>query len=347
MKWINFHTERCPPAFIMITAFLSAVFLFTAQTTHGQLTFTSNQTKLIDFSTTISGVNNGIFEGTGFAPSPGAGQLDSDAFSTSGFSADNVAFGQTATSGDAARGTTSGGVSIGGIYGLTPDPALYIQPGESDFTPGSITLRIKNMGPTSIQQITVSYDVLILNDQNRSNTFNFSHSADDIDYTVVGTADYTSETAADQMPAVTRIGRGPIVIAGLNVSPGGFYYLRWTGDDAGGAGSRDEFGLDNISVAAQLVPTAARGRISGRVRDQRGRGLPLVAVMLTGGSLSEQLFTMTNSYGYYDFSDLPAGDTYVLQVFSKRYSFKQTSRVIRLEKNLTNADFIGRERPRN
>lgn len=347
MKLLIFHTDRRSPAFKLTPAFLSAIFLFTALIAHGQLTFTSNQTKLIDFSTTVSDVNNGIFEGTGFTPSPGAGQLDSDAFSTSGFSADNVAFGQTATSGDAARGTTSGGVSTGGIYGLITDPALYIQPGESDFTPGSITLRIKNMGPTNLQQITVSYDILILNDQNRSNVLNFSHSADDIGYTAVGTADYASATAADQMPVVTRIGRGPFIIAGLNVSPGGFYYLRWTGDDAGGAGSRDEFGLDNISVAAQFEPTAARGKISGRVRDPRGRGLPLVTVVLSGGALPEQLFTMTNSYGYYSFPDLPAGGVYVVQVFSKRFFFKQTSRVIRLEKNLTDADFVGRERTRN
>jgi hypothetical protein len=33
-------------------------------------------------------------------------------------------------------------------------------------------------------------------------------------------------------------------------------YLRWTGDDVSGSGSRDEFGLDNITVSAVPEPGA-------------------------------------------------------------------------------------------
>ena len=59
------------------------------------------------------------FTGSGFTPTPAAGQLDSDDWSISGFGT-NVAFGGTGTSGDAARGTdTDGGVGTGGVYAFT------------------------------------------------------------------------------------------------------------------------------------------------------------------------------------------------------------------------------------
>ena len=126
------------------------------------------------------------FTGAGFAldivSTPGA--LCSDAFSIDGFG-DNVAFGETVTTGDPARGITTEDVSTGGIYALDRmggDFALWIQPGGSDFTPGMITYRLVNNTGNTIQDLMVSYDILSFNDQDRSNSFNFSHSADNSTY---------------------------------------------------------------------------------------------------------------------------------------------------------------------
>ena len=44
------------------------------------------------------------FSGLGFSPSPATGQLDSDIFCVTGLSDGNLAFGDTATTGDFARG---------------------------------------------------------------------------------------------------------------------------------------------------------------------------------------------------------------------------------------------------
>jgi hypothetical protein len=41
-------------------------------------------------------------------------------------------------------------------------------------------------------------------------------------------------------------------ISGLAVAPGGYLYLRWSSDDAGGSGSRDECGLDDVQLSANL-----------------------------------------------------------------------------------------------
>jgi hypothetical protein len=37
------------------------------------------------------------------------------------------------------------------------------------------------------------------------------------------------------------------------VADGDFLYLRWTGNDVLGSGSRDEYGLDNIQVTALMA----------------------------------------------------------------------------------------------
>ncbi len=323
-------------AFILITC-------GTVLTGFGQLSFTANGTQTIDFSTTISGVNNGTFDGSGFTPTPAVGQLDSDAFAITGFSDGNLAFGGTQTTGDFARGGTTGSITTGGIYAYTTNPAIYIQPGGSDFTPGDITLRIQNNGTTNIQQFTISYDILVFNDTDRANSFNFSFSSDNVTYSPVGAADFTSTETADGVPMVTTVGRGPIVISGLSITPGAFFYLRWTGDDVSGAGNRDEFGIDNIAVTAQFQPTAAPGTVQGRARTADGQGLKFVVIMLSGGNLPEPIYATTNHFGYYRFTDIPVGQSYVLQATSGRYRFQNPSRLINLDESITDEDFISED----
>jgi hypothetical protein len=88
------------------------------------------------------------FAGTGFAPSPAAGQLDSDTWALNGLSDGDTAWGGTYTTGDYARGIDEDGASTGGIYafdvvsGAGTDYILGVQPTDADFTPGAIYLRL-------------------------------------------------------------------------------------------------------------------------------------------------------------------------------------------------------------
>lgn len=75
---------------------------------------------LIDFDNTIPGVNAGAFAGAGFSPTPAAGQLNSNAFITGGWSdaPGSIGFGATSpTTGDFARGINAGATGTGGIWG--------------------------------------------------------------------------------------------------------------------------------------------------------------------------------------------------------------------------------------
>lgn len=321
--------------------------------TYGQLSLTNaNASQTIDFSTTIAGVNNGAYNGTGFQPAPAAGQLDSDAWAVTGWSDGSLAFGGTATAGDFARGSSAGtGVTTGGFYALTgviaSAPAFMVQPGGSDFAPGTLTLRIQNNGTTNITQLTISYNLFVRNDQGRANSFNFSYSTDNITYTPVPALDYTTPEAAD-MAGWVQVGTSPsrsTTISGLNIAPSGFFYIRWSSADVSGTGSRDEIAIDDITVGATFeVLTSASATISGKVVNASGKGLGRVTVLLMGGSLSEPKYTTTNNFGYYNFADVSVGETYVVSVMSKSYFFKQPSKVFNVNESLTDVDFIGNTR---
>jgi|GEM_PF-387166 len=203
-------------------------------------------------------VNFSGFLGTGFQPAPAAGQLDSDDWALTGMSEGAMAFGDTRTTGDFARGATAGDVSSGGLYALnygSGDQGLIIQPTSSDWNPGTITLRLQNNTGGSIAELAVSYDLLVLNNEDRSNTFNFSYSTDNVTYTGVSGLNYTS-------PALQDAGAPQVVpqsttITGLAVTDGSFIYLGWSSADAGGSGSRDELGLDNITATASAGGTVS------------------------------------------------------------------------------------------
>jgi len=204
---------------------------------------------------TFQGVENAVFsesfdfyDGTGVVASPNSGQLDSDIWEITGMSDGS----SPSSSGDFARGTTSGGVSTGGLYSYTAGGnggAIWLQPIGSDFTPGNITLTFTNNTGSSLSNITISYKVLVLNDQDRSNSFNFSHSSDNATFTSEASLDFTSTALKDGTPTVQTFAR-TIVLTGVNIANGANYYLRWTGSDVGGSGSRDEFGLDDVLITS-------------------------------------------------------------------------------------------------
>ena len=217
------------------------------------LLFTGSYCQLSIPDTNPVTINFTGFTGTGFAPSPAAGQLDSDDWIANGFSDGSMIFGDTKTTGDWARGASSGGVITGGIYSFdvgSGNVALGVQPGSSDWTPGSFILHIQNNTGDIIGILDISYSIFVRNDQGWGSSFNFSHSADNIVYTAETDLDYTSPAALDAL-GWTEVTRN-ITITGVNINPLDVYYLRWSGDDVSGTGSRDEFGLDNVSVTATL-----------------------------------------------------------------------------------------------
>ena len=105
-------------------------------------------------------------------------------------------------------------------------------------------------------------------------------------------------------------------------------------------GCTRNFGIQNnfaMTIIANNVPTAANVEVSGRVLTSEGRGLRNSLVTLTdqnGNSRS----TMTGPLGSYRFNEVEAGQTYVVRVLSRRFTF--SPRVIQIVDSIADLDFI-------
>ncbi len=100
-------------------------------------------------------------------------------------------------------------------------------------------------------------------------------------------------------------------------------------------------GMAIDDVQLRFVPTvAANVSLGGRIQTANGQGVRNAIVMVSGNSLPGPRIAQTGSFGYYNFDGLQAGETYVVTVNSKRFTFQVPSRVITLVDNVADADFI-------
>ncbi len=89
-----------------------------------------------------------------------------------------------------------------------------------------------------------------------------------------------------------------------------------------------------------IAPTASEVSLSGRVLAGE-RGVTNATITVTGNSLSSPIVVKTGRSGIYEVPGLRAGETYVVTVSARRFTFGQPSRVITLNDNLTGVDFAG------
>jgi hypothetical protein len=93
---------------------------------------------------------------------------------------------------------------------------------------------------------------------------------------------------------------------------------------------------------APLLATAATATISGRVTDNMGRPLANAQLILAGGDLPHPVTVFTGMLGYYSFTDLTAGQNYVISVSAKRHRFDDPSQVVNL-KNDQEMNFVANQ----
>ena len=103
--------------------------------------------------------------------------------------------------------------------------------------------------------------------------------------------------------------------------------------------SADSTTYDVIAGTAQsnldcltTAPTAGPVTVSGKVVDQSGQGISNARVSLTDESGST-FSAVTNTAGNFTITEVPSGETYILNVSHKRYRF--TSQVIGLSEDYT------------
>ena len=91
-------------------------------------------------------------------------------------------------------------------------------------------------------------------------------------------------------------------------------------------------------VNDSLAPTAAGVSVSGRVLTPSGAGLTNAVVYLTTQN-GESIQTRTTSFGYFSFEDIEAGQTVVVSIGSKRFTF--TPQIVAVSDNVSDLEFTG------
>lgn len=92
----------------------------------------------------------------------------------------------------------------------------------------------------------------------------------------------------------------------------------------------------------EFIPSAANVSISGRVSTANGNGIRNVVITLTKPN-GEILSTRTSSFGYFRFDEIPIGETYIISVASKRFTFNPSSQILMVSEELSDLNFIAYE----
>ncbi len=87
------------------------------------------------------------------------------------------------------------------------------------------------------------------------------------------------------------------------------------------------------------VTTAANVSVGGQVRDAFGTGISRATITVQNLSSGETRTVLTGSFGYYRVDDLPSGDSYIVTVSHKRYTFSNNSSIFTLSDAIENLDF--------
>lgn len=113
------------------------------------------------------------------------------------------------------------------------------------------------------------------------------------------------------------------------------YYFAVTATNATQTG-----GDSNEVLVTNVGPTSAAVSVSGRVTDPTGRGIPRAMLLLQDQNGNPPRIVTTNPFGYYSFTGLTAGNSYILSVEAKRYEFPVSSRLLVVDDALHNIDFV-------
>lgn len=91
-----------------------------------------------------------------------------------------------------------------------------------------------------------------------------------------------------------------------------------------------------------IAPTSARASVFGRVTDENGYGVRGVTIYLYNMSGGGYWTAVTNSFGYYSFTELAVGDVYVLgaQQGRGRSRIDDTVRTFTLNEDLNDVNFL-------
>jgi len=149
------------------------------------------------------------------------------------------------------RGTDNGNVTAGGCYAwcvAEGDNALGYQPTAEEFTPGWFQVAFSNSAARPYRYLKISYEVVCLNNGDRSSLLELEIHLPNGEIMIPANMSFCSEKSLHSPASWTRTSLSCCLKLPSPIEPGQTFLVRWAGNDDGGSGSRDEYGVDNISV---------------------------------------------------------------------------------------------------
>jgi hypothetical protein len=110
--------------------------------------------------------------------------------------------------------------------------------------------------------------------------------------------------------------------------------------DGSGAATVDIGAFETVTIT-----TAAEIVAGGRIKTASGKGIMNVKITVTLLS-GKTLTTFSGAGGYYQFADVPVGETCIFSVTAKHYTFAQNTQIRSLTEDATDIDFIADASPK-
>ncbi len=156
----------------------------------------------------------------------------------------------------------------------------------------------------------------------------------------VSLADAQISTGGNYSLAQTAIANGGA--SGATASVNGTYTIEGSiGQSTAGTteqASSYKFQPGFWHAATVFGPTAATVNLAGRVTTAGGRGILNVRLTITNQNGTSRSI-LTSSFGYFRFEDIEVGQTYVIQINSKRYQFGNDTQIISVNDEITDLLF--------
>ena len=206
----------------------------------------------------------------------------------------------------------------------------------------TVPIRLNSGGDTQAIQFTVNYDAAKLSIPNIAAIVNrYPNTTFIINRNTPGKLGIVAYQPLD---GATVFPAGDITLFDItftvNNGASGTTTISFGSDPVTTAASNPQAGAVQVSNAPGIVtllsPTAAGVSVGGRV-SVGSRGLTNASVFLTDSD-GRVRTARTTTFGYYHFEDVPAGQTYIVTVISKRFTFQP--QVISVTDDLTEVNFV-------
>ncbi len=197
------------------------------------------------------------------------------------------------------------------------------------------------LNTTGRSNVTVAYDVIDIDAGSNNSVSQVA-----LQYRIGSTGNFTNLPAgfvadATQGPTIAGLVSARSVVLPADANNQSQVQVRLLTTNAAGIDGNstpDEWiGINNVVISA-FFPTAATANVGGQVFSSLNRPLANAVITMID-PMGDIRTARTNTFGYYNFPEVIVGETYVLEIRSKRYIFPNPTQIVTVNEDLDSINF--------